>query len=739
MNITQVAKLRDLSELGDFAAEAIKNDSVSFIAWYADRRILTVNRQFSKLTGYTSEEISSMGWPGDFVSGELAGRITEAMDLLSRSDKSCMFTGDIVRKDRSLAPIIILVHKYCKDSELLYFAFIEDITQYRRLEERLKLTQFAIDHFTDSSIWLDAGGRLMDVNDTACKTLGYRREELLAKEIWDISPGYDPNKYREVWEYVKKGGSVHLETTILTGEGKKIPVEIHASYIKFGGVERMIAFLHDITDRKIAQEALVESEEKFRVLADTAVAAIFLVGENRFIYANPAAQTITGYSAEELYRMHYWDIISPEFREEMIAYGDSLLRGEPVPGRFEIKFIRKDGSEGWCDVSIGPVKYLKRRGMAGVITALDVTERKHAEMALKESEEKFRVLAEMSPSAIFLYQGDKLIYANPAAVRLTGFTEEEIRAKNFWEMVHPEYREMVKMYGLARQKGEPVPVRYDVKYITRGGEERWAEFTAGRIEYLGKPAGIVTAYDMTERKNTEIALMDAKAQAELYIDLMGHDINNMNQAALGFLEIVGEKLATRKALGAKDLELINNAMDSLRRSSGLIASVRKLQKESKGGLKPEVMDLGKVLADVKGQYSIVPEREVIISYVPSCKCYVLANELLKDVFSNIVGNAIKHSQGAIAINISLQTAEEHDRLFCKVIIEDTGPGIPDEQKRSIFERAGSDKAKLTGKGLGLYLVRTLVDDYRGKVWVEDRVPGDFTKGSRFVIMFPAVR
>jgi PAS domain S-box-containing protein len=348
---------------------------------------------------------------------------------------------------------------------------------------------------------------------------------------------------------------VHLQTTIVTGDGRRIPVEIHASYIKFGGVERLIAFLHDVTDRMIADEALVESEEKFRVLA------------------------------------------------------------------------------------------------------------------------------EMSPSAIFMYQGEKLIYANPAAVRLTGYSVEEIRQKNFWDMVHPKYRDMVKSYGLARLRSEPVPVRYDVKYITKKGEERWAEFNAGLIEYLGKPAGIVTAYDMTDRKNTEIALRDAKAQAELYLDLMGHDINNMNQAALGFLEIVGEKLATRKAMDVDDLKLINNAMDSLRRSSGLIASVRKLQKESKGGLKPEVMDLGKILAEVKGQYSIVPEREVIISYVPSCKCFVLANELLKDVFSNIVGNAIKHSQGAIAINISLQTADENNRLFCKVIIKNTGPGIPDEHKR----------------------------------------------------------
>jgi signal transduction histidine kinase len=82
---------------------------------------------------------------------------------------------------------------------------------------------------------------------------------------------------------------------------------------------------------------------------------------------------------------------------------------------------------------------------------------------------------------------------------------------------------------------------------------------------------------------------------------------------------------------------------------------------------------------------------------------------------------------------------DQGEIFCRIVIEDTGPDIPDEQKPGIFERAGREQAKLTGKGLGLYLVKTLVDDFRGRVWVEDRVPGDYKQGSRFVIMLPAAK
>jgi PAS domain S-box-containing protein len=120
-----------------------------------------------------------------------------------------------------------------------------------------------------------------------------------------------------------------------------------------------------------------------------------------------------------------------------------------------------------------------------------------------------------------VYQGDRLVYANPAGLAFTGYSMGELLTKNFWEMVHPGFRELVRTYGLARQKGEQVPTTYEVRYITKSGQERWAEFSAGRIEYKGKPAGIVTAVDTTERKRDEMALREAKRQAELYLDLMG--------------------------------------------------------------------------------------------------------------------------------------------------------------------------------------------------------------------------
>ncbi len=116
----------------------------------------------------------------------------------------------------------------------------------------------------------------------------------------------------------------------------------------------------------------------------------------------------------------------------------------------------------------------------------------------------------------------------------------------------------------------------------------------------------------------------------------------------------------------------------------------------------------------------------------------MANELLYDVFSNLVGNAIKHSVRSPMINIVIENVLKEGGQYYKVIVEDNGPGISDELKPRIFDRhlRGSSHAK--GSGIGLYLVKTLVESFGGRAWVEDRIPGDRSEGSRFVVLLPAL-
>ena len=138
--------------------------------------------------------------------------------------------------------------------------------------------------------------------------------------------------------------------------------------------------------------------------------------------------------------------------------------------------------------------------------------------ALAESESRFRTLSEFTTAGILLYQGDAIVFTNQAAQEITGYSEEEMRAKHFWELVHPDHREMVKQRGMARQRGEAVPSRYEFKLLRKDGTVRWVDFSAGMVTYKGRPAGLVTAYDITNRKETEEALKQSEERVRMILD-----------------------------------------------------------------------------------------------------------------------------------------------------------------------------------------------------------------------------
>jgi PAS domain S-box-containing protein len=255
----------------------------------------------------------------------------------------------------------------------------------------------------------------------------------------------------------------------------------------------------------------------------------------------------------------------------------------------------------------------------------------------------------------------------------------------------------------------------------------------------GKISNYVAIFeDITDNVLANETLKAAKNQAELYVDLMGHDINNMNQIAYGYLELALDKLDSDGKLEKDDQSLITNPIESMKNIANLIGNVRKIQRERSGAYKLETVDVGKMLENIRDQYSSTLREDLVINYVPETQCQVIANELLQDAFGNLVGNAIKHSHGPLTVDIIMSKVANCDRDYCKVIVQDNGPGIPDELKSTLFERLNLTESRVRGKGFGLCLVKMLVDDYNGKFWVEDRIKGDYSKGARFIILLPAV-
>lgn len=146
----------------------------------------------------------------------------------------------------------------------------------------------------------------------------------------------------------------------------------------------------------------------------------------------------------------------------------------------------------------------------GIPSGQEIGDRQQIAEALRQSEAKFRTLTETTASAIFIYQGERFCYVNPATISLTGYSRDELSRMDIWDLIHPDFHEVIRSRGLARQHAKPVPVRYEFKIITHQGKERWIDFTGGAIEYQGEPAILGTAFDITDRKMVEQALRESE-------------------------------------------------------------------------------------------------------------------------------------------------------------------------------------------------------------------------------------
>ena len=325
---------------------------------------------------------------------------------------------------------------------------------------------------------------------------------------------------------------------------------------------------------------------------------------------------------------------------------------------------------------------------------------------------------------------------NAGAEKMYGYTAAEAIGHSIGIIMLPELsRELSEILDKISM-GLRV-VRQVTQRVTKDGRTIDALITVSPIfDGTGKVVGASTiARDITDMKLAEERLKEAKAQSELYLDLMGHDISNMHQIALSQLELAQEIVETEGKLDGNDLEMIVTPIETLQKSARLIDNVRNLQKLRAGEYRLESIDIGEMLAEIVEDYS-APGLCAAINHRLTRGCYVKANPLLKEAFANIVGNAIKHSGGHPTVNIGVSKVFEGNAAFYRVTIEDDGPGIPDDKKSEVFHRFKRGQTKAKGTGLGLYIVWNLIENFGGRVWVEDRLPGNFREGSKFIVHLP---
>lgn len=299
----------------------------------------------------------------------------------------------------------------------------------------------------------------------------------------------------------------------------------------------------------------------------------------------------------------------------------------------------------------------------------------------------------------------------------------------------------------------PVVKRYDTDKVMRMRAESMLSLPIAQGGY------IYGTLQLTTRKGRRFSVDDIKAldilaghlatgihkcmlegelftindQLKLYVDIMSHDINNMNQSATGFLELAKSDPGTPEHVKG----ILDRALISINSSSRLIEKVSALRNISRKEDSLKKIDLNGLLVGCIQSIASSAMKEVVINYTPRPRVYVIANELLREVFLNIMENSIKYSDKSVTINIGVDCDRSDGIMNYRVIIEDNGPGISDKYKATIFQKFCRGGIDVSGKGLGLYIVRSILELYGGRIKLEDRVPGNWTKGVKFIIYLPA--
>jgi PAS domain S-box-containing protein len=586
------------------------------------------------------------------------------------------------------------------------------------------------------------------VNDAALHQYGYSREEFLTMTISDIRPAAEQRQSTSlspasedpllpaVWRHQRKDGS-------------ELYVEITGQKLIFEGRPAELILAQDITQRRRSQEALRESEERFRQLAENTHDVFFVQNRDfsELLYVSPAYEEVWGRPCQDLYKTpgsFLFDDVFPEDRERLL---DSVLRNQSghETGAVEFRIRRPDGQVRWIQARSAPVRNTRGEVYRIVGVALDITEQKRAEEALRESETQFRSLSDSSPLGIFLTDAAaQCVYTNPKWQEITGMSLGEAFGDGWLNAVHPEDRDDDRAsWANAQLHGSNLDGERRIQ--TPAGDVRLVRTRAAAIKDAnGAVLGWVgTVEDNTERRALEEQFRQAQ-KMEAIGQLAGgvaHDFNNLLTAILGYAEMMLLDMSASDPRREDAEEIVSAAERAGALTRQLLAFSRQQV------LEPRVLNLNEVISQLTRMLRRLLNEDIELVTQLSDELGSVKADVgqIEQVILNLCVNARDAMPGGGKLTIETVNAEldtayvslhqpVRPGAYVMLAISDTGQGMSAETQRRIFEPFFTTKGVGKGTGLGLATVYGIVKQSDGYIWVYSEVG----RGTAFKIYLPLI-
>ena len=625
-----------------------------------------------------------------------------------------------------------------------------DIEDRKRVEEALRRSdqQFhgAFDAAAIGMALVGLDGRFLQVNRSLCELVGYAEEELLAKTFQEITHpddlDADVERVRRMWAGEIR--SYQMEKRYIHRRGHEVSILLNASVVRDTADRPLygVALIQDITPRKRAEAGLRDQTLLLESILEQLADAVVVVDRaGQFLVFNQAARKLHGLDAADIpaaawsrrYGMFLPDTVTP-FPADQLPLARAL-GGEAVDAiEVYVKNV-ETGAGSWVSVNGRPLRSHDGELGGGMVIFRDVTERRRANAALRESEARFRAISEAAPLGIFLTDpaGDCL-YTNRAFFELTGRESCELLGRGWSEVIHPDDRDRVlgAWYEAARDR---IPFDLIYRFLHRDGGSRWVRTRSAEVRIGDALTGYVgVVEDVTRAREVEEAIRRAKEAAEAasrakgeFLANMSHEIRTPMNGILAMTELLLDSpldedqrdYAAAIRSSADDLlTIINDILDLSRIEAGKLA------------IEPRAVDLRELMEDVADLLAPRAHQkglEIACQIPPDFPGALLGDPVrLRQILTNLAGNAVKFTEaGEVTLQARL-VGDSGGAATVRLAVMDTGIGISPDQHEAIFERfhqAEGGPARLQGgTGLGLTICRRLVGLMGGRLGLESR-PG----------------
>jgi two-component system, cell cycle sensor histidine kinase and response regulator CckA len=408
-----------------------------------------------------------------------------------------------------------------------------------------------LDESTDPIFSFTSEGRYVYVNKAFADGVGRPLDQIVDKKIWDVFPKDEADsRFAALSDVFRTGDGKVIEVRVPRPDGDRFYITtITPIKDDQGKAHTAICSSKHITERKEMEEALRESEEKYRLLVESANEGIVIVQEGKLRYLNPRALGFFAHSQGEVLARDLLDFVHPDDREGLARLYRSRLAGEDVPLGNVWRTQAKDGTVKWLQSQSTLVTWEGRPSILAFLT--DVTEQKQAEDSLRQGEERYRTLVEESFDGIFIQKGPQIIFANQRLNKMLGYRDGELEGRDHWIVYHPDYQRITRERAETRMRGEEAPSQYEVKLERKDGTSFDGEIRARAIRFGNEPGIQVWIRDISERKQAEEAL---RASEERYRNLYDY-------APMGYLEL--DSQGRIASVNRRELEMLGYTAEEM--------------------------------------------------------------------------------------------------------------------------------------------------------------------------------